>query len=134
MRNVIYSINLTLDGGCDHTNGIPDEELFEYSTHLVRGADLLVFGRKTYQLMVPYWPDVAKNPSETKADREFADTFVSKNKIVFSQSLESAEDKKYDNCSHGSSRRNSQTETRARQIYFSWRCEHSFTTDRAWPN
>jgi dihydrofolate reductase len=93
MRNVVYAINLTLDGGCDHTNGVPDEELFEYSTHLVRGADLLVFGRKTYQLMVPYWPDVAKNPSETKTDREFAETFVSKNKIVFSQSLESAEDK-----------------------------------------
>jgi dihydrofolate reductase len=93
MRNVIYAINLTLDGGCDHTNGSPDDELFEYSTHLIRGADLLVFGRKTYQLMVPYWPDVAKNPAETKADREFAETFVSKNKIVFSKSLESAEDK-----------------------------------------
>jgi dihydrofolate reductase len=93
MRKVIYAINLTLDGGCDHANGSPDDDLFEYSTHLVRGADLLVFGRKTYQLMVPYWPDVAKNPSETKADREFAGTFVSKNKIVFSRSLESAEDK-----------------------------------------
>ena len=93
MRKLIYAINLTMDGGCDHTNGFPDDEMFEYSTHLVRGADLLVFGRKTYQLMVPYWPDVAKNPSETKADREFADTFVSKDKIVFSQSLESAEDK-----------------------------------------
>jgi dihydrofolate reductase len=93
MRKVIYAINLTIDGGCDHTNGVPDEEMFEYHTHLVRGADLLVFGRKTYQLMVPYWPDVAKNPSETAADREFADTFVSKDKIVFSQSLEGAEDK-----------------------------------------
>ena len=93
MRNVIYAINLTLDGGCDHTNGVPDDEIFEYSTHLVRDADLLVFGRKTYQLMVPYWPDVAKNQSETKASHEFAKTFVSKNKIVFSQSLESAEDK-----------------------------------------
>src|SRR5580700_59487 len=93
MRKLIYAINLTLDGGCDHTNGFPDDELFEYSTHLVRGADLLVFGRKTYQLMVPYWPDVAKNPSETQADIEFAKIFVSKNKIVFSQSLESAEDK-----------------------------------------
>jgi len=93
MRKVIYAINLTLDGGCDHTNGIPDDDLFEYSTHLVRDADLLVFGRKTYQLMVPYWPDVANNPSETKEDREFAETFVSKDKIVFSQSLESAEDK-----------------------------------------
>jgi dihydrofolate reductase len=93
MRKLIYAINLTLDGGCDHTNGLPDDDVFEYSTQLVRGADLLVFGRKTYQLMVPYWPDVARNPSETKEDREFADTFVSKNKIVFSQSLENAEDK-----------------------------------------
>ncbi len=93
MRKLIYAINLTLDGGCDHTNGVPDEGMFEYHTHLVRDADLLVFGRKTYQLMVPYWPDVAKNPSETKEDREFAETFVSKNKIVFSQSLERAEDK-----------------------------------------
>ena len=93
MRKLIYAINLTLDGGCDHTNGVPDDDVFEYATQLVRGADLLVFGRKTYQLMVPYWPDIAKNPSETKEDREFADTFVSKDKIVFSQSLESAEDK-----------------------------------------
>jgi dihydrofolate reductase len=93
MRKLIYAINLTLDGGCDHTNGIPDDEVLELGAHLVRGADLLVFGRKTYQLMVPYWPDVAKNPSETKADREFADTFVSKNKVVFSRSLENAEDK-----------------------------------------
>jgi dihydrofolate reductase len=91
MRNVIFAINITLDGCCDHTKMIPDEELLEYSTHLVRDADLLVFGRKTYQLMVPYWPDVAKNPSETKADIEFAKTFVSKNKIVFSQSLDIAE-------------------------------------------
>ena len=85
--------NITLDGCCDHTKTIADEEMLEYSTHLMRGVDLLVFGRKTYQLMVPYWPDVANNPSETETDREFAETFVSKNKIVFSQSLEGAEDK-----------------------------------------
>ena len=59
----------------------------------MRDADLLVFGRKTYELMVPYWPDVAKNPSGTKADSEFAQAFVSKNKIVFSRSLDSAEGK-----------------------------------------
>jgi dihydrofolate reductase len=41
--------------------------------------------------MVPYWPDIAKNPSETKADREFAQAFDSVNKVVFSRSLESAE-------------------------------------------
>jgi dihydrofolate reductase len=91
MRNVIFAINITIDGCCDHTKMVPDEELLDYSTQLFRDADLLVFGRKTYQLMVPYWPDVAKNPSETKADREFAQAFVSINKIVFSRSLDSAE-------------------------------------------
>ena len=93
MRNLIFAINITLDGCCDHTKMIADEEILEHYTPLLRDADLLVYGRKTYQLMVPYWPDVAKNQSETKASIEFAKTFVSKNKIVFSQSLESAEDK-----------------------------------------
>jgi dihydrofolate reductase len=91
MRNVIFAINITLDGCCDHTKTIADEELLEYYTHLMRDVDLLVFGRKTYQLMVPYWPDVAKSQSETKAEIEFAQTFDSINKIVFSQSLDSAE-------------------------------------------
>jgi dihydrofolate reductase len=93
MRNVIFAINITLDGCCDHTKTIADEEMFEYYTHLMRDVDLLVFGRKTYQLMVPYWPDVAKNHSGAKARNEFADTFDSINKIVFSQSLDSAEGK-----------------------------------------
>ena len=94
MRNVIYAINVTLDGCCDHTKGIADEELLEYYTRLLRDdAGLLVYGRKTYQLMVPYWPDVAKDPSATKADKEFAQAFDSLNKIVFSRSLGSAEDK-----------------------------------------
>jgi dihydrofolate reductase len=92
MRNVIFAINITLDGCCDHTKTIADEELLEHYTLLLRDADLLVYGRTTYQLMVPYWPDVAKNHSETKASHEFAKTFVSKNKIVFLQPLESAED------------------------------------------
>jgi dihydrofolate reductase len=91
MRNVIFAINITLDGCCDHTKQIADEETHEYFTHM-RDVDLLVFGRKTYQLMVPYWPDIAKSQSETKAENEFARTFVSKKKIVFSRSLASAED------------------------------------------
>src|SRR4030088_2768970 len=94
MRNVIYAINLTLDGCCDHTKFNPpdDDEVLEHYTHLLRDSDLLVYGRKTYQLMVPYWPDIAKNQSETKAHIKFAHTFVSKKKIVFSRSLASAED------------------------------------------
>jgi len=93
MRNVIFAINLTLDGCCDHTKFNPDEGMLEHYTRLLRDdAGVLVYGRKTYQLMVPYWPDIAKSQSETKADIEFAQTFVSKKKIVFSRSLASAED------------------------------------------
>ena len=91
MRKVIYAINITLDGCCDHTKMIADEELLEHYTPLLREADLLVYGRKTYQLMVPYWPDIAKNHSGTKAEIEFARTFDSIKKVVFSQSLDSAE-------------------------------------------
>jgi dihydrofolate reductase len=93
MRNVIFAINITLDGCCDHTKTIGNDEILEYFTHLMRDVDLFVFGRKTYQLMVPYWPDVAKTPSQTKAMGEFAQTFDSINRIVFSQSLDSAEEK-----------------------------------------
>src|SRR6201998_3853696 len=94
MRNVTYAINLSLDGCCDHTKFNPpdDDEVLEHYTHLLRDFDVLVYGRKTYQLMVPYWPDIAKSQSETKADIEFAQTFVSKKKIVFSRSLASPED------------------------------------------
>jgi dihydrofolate reductase len=91
MRNVIYAINITVDGCCDHTKIIADENLLEHYTQLLRDVDLLVYGRKTYQLMVPYWPDVARDPSTTKAEKEFARTFESIDKIVFSRSLDSAE-------------------------------------------
>jgi len=93
MRNVIFAINITLDGCCDHTKQVADEESHEYFTQLMRDVDLLVFGRKTYQLMVPFWPEVAKNQSMTKASNEFARAFDSIKKIVFSRSLDSAEDK-----------------------------------------
>jgi len=93
MRNVIFAINITLDGCCDHTKQIADEEAHQYFTHLMRDVDLLVFGRKTYQLMVPFWPVIAKSQSMTKASNDFARAFDSIDKIVFSRSLERAEDR-----------------------------------------
>jgi dihydrofolate reductase len=91
MRNVIYAINVTLDGCCDHTKQIADDELLEHYTHLLGEVDRLVYGRKTYQLMVPYWPDVARDHTSTKADKEFAQAFDSKKTVVFSRSLDSVE-------------------------------------------
>ncbi|MBT9330545.1 dihydrofolate reductase family protein [Paracidobacterium acidisoli] len=93
MRHLIFAINITLDGCVDHTKQAVDEEKLEYFTQLMREVDVQIFGRKTYELMVPYWPDVLKNPSETKADTDFARAFDSTKKVVFSRSLESAEDR-----------------------------------------
>jgi len=93
MRNLIFAINTTLDGCVDHTRQSVDEEKLEYFTQLTREADLQIFGRKTYQLMVPYWPDVLKNQSATKADTDFARAFVATDKIVFSRSFDSVEDR-----------------------------------------
>lgn len=84
---------MTLDGCVDHTRQFVDEEKLEYFTRLTRDADLQVFGRKTYQLMVPYWPEVLKNKSGTKAEIEFARAFDSIKKVVFSRSLDSPEDR-----------------------------------------
>ena len=94
MRNLIFAINTTLDGCVDHTKGVADDETHEYFTDLLREVDLLVFGRITYQLMVPFWPEVARNQSMSEASNEFARTFDSINKLVFSRTLESVEDEK----------------------------------------
>ena len=90
MRNLIYAINTTLDGCCDHTKFSPDDESMAYFTQLTRGGDTFLYGRKTYELMVPFWPDLAKNPSgDWEADIEFARAFDAVGEIVvFSQSLD----------------------------------------------
>jgi dihydrofolate reductase len=97
MKKVIFAINTTLDGVVDHMKiGPPDQETGEYFIRLTRDADTFLYGRKTYQLMVPYWPDIAKNPSgRTTAATEFARAFDAVDKIiVFSQSLDIVEGKK----------------------------------------
>jgi dihydrofolate reductase len=98
MRKLVFAINTSLDGYCDHTNFYPDEEIMEYFTQLTREADTYLYGRKTYQLMIPYWPDVAKNPpgqDDREVDIEFARAFDAVGKIVvFSQSLDNAEGEK----------------------------------------
>ncbi len=91
MRKVVFAINITADGYCNHTDMIADEELHDYFTRLLRNASHLLFGRITYQLMVPYWPDVARNHSEAGAIHEFARVFDSLDKVVFSTTLEHVE-------------------------------------------
>jgi dihydrofolate reductase len=95
MGNLIYGINITLDGCYDHTKFGGGEDIHVYFAQLLRTVDVLVYGRKTYQLMVPFWPDVAKNNSgQTAAVNEFAQAFDAIGRIiVFSKTLDKAEGK-----------------------------------------
>lgn len=94
MRKVIYGINLSLDGCCDHTKFGGGNDILEYFTQLMHGVDLIVYGRTTYELMVPYWPDVAKDPNASKPGSEFAKTFDAIDKVVFSRTLDGVEGNK----------------------------------------
>lgn len=91
MRKVVFAINITADGYSSHTDGIADDELHEYFTKVLRKGSVILFGRTTYDLMVPYWPDVAKNQSETETINEFARVFDSLDKVVFSTTLKHVE-------------------------------------------
>lgn len=86
MRKIIAAINMTLDGVCDHTAGIPDEEIHQHYTELLREADAILYGRITYQLM-QYWQSLIKNPSGEKSMDDFALAIDGVPKIVFSNTL-----------------------------------------------
>jgi dihydrofolate reductase len=88
MRKVIAGMNMTLDGVCDHTAMIADDEIHEHYNELLRNADTLVYGRVTYQLMESYWPLVVKNPTGNKAEDDFAILIDNLNKLVFSRTLQ----------------------------------------------
>ncbi len=62
MRPLRYSINVALDGCCDHTVGTPDDELHRHHAENLERADALLFGRVTYQMMEEAW-----RPSPTGA-------------------------------------------------------------------
>jgi dihydrofolate reductase len=96
MRKLVFAINISLDGCCDHTKFFPDEEMMTYFTQIVQDAGTFVYGRKTYELMVPYWPDFEKNAEDVRdVDVEYAKAFNAVDKIVvFSNSLERADNEK----------------------------------------
>src|SRR3546814_20048813 len=86
MGKIIAGINMTLDGFCDHTYGIADDELHQHYSDLLRSAGTILYGRITYQLM-EYWPTIVKNPTGNPATDEFAAIMERITKIVFSQTL-----------------------------------------------
>ena len=90
MRKVIAAINMTLDGFCDHTAGIPDEEIHQHYTDMLNNGGVILYGRITYQLM-QFWQTLIKNPSGEKTMDDFAVAIDKIPKIVFSNTLKSTE-------------------------------------------
>jgi dihydrofolate reductase len=86
MRKIIAAINMTLDGSCDHTAGIADDEIHQHYNELLKSTGTVIYGRITYQLM-EYWATVVKNPTGNKSMDEFAVTIDNVPKVVFSHTL-----------------------------------------------
>ena len=91
MRKLIAAINMTLDGFCNHTAMIADEEIHQHYNELLSNADTLIYGRITYQLMESYWPSVVKNPTGNKPMDEFSVLIDNISKIVFSRTLKNVD-------------------------------------------
>ena len=92
MRPLRYSINVTLDGCCDHRAIIPDEELHRHAAENIAQADALLFGRVTYEMMEAAWRPVAQTgvrPDWMEAWMQpFARTIDAAKKYVVSSTLE----------------------------------------------
>lgn len=91
MRPLRYSINVTLDGCCDHQAGVADEALHRYWAESLARADALLFGRVTYEMMEAAWRRPATGIwPEWMADwmQPFAQTIDSAKKYVVSSTLE----------------------------------------------
>ena len=82
-----YSINVTLDGCCDHREGIADEELHRHAVENLNRADALLFGRVTYQMMEEAWrsPRTGEMPDWTEP---FARSIDAAKKYVVSSTLD----------------------------------------------
>ncbi len=91
MRKLIAAMNMTLDGFCDHTAMIADDEIHQHYNELLSSADTLIYGRITFQLMESYWPTVVRNPTGNKPTDEFAVLIDNISKIVFSRTLKNVD-------------------------------------------
>jgi dihydrofolate reductase len=92
MRKVIFGINASADGFFGHADMNADEALHEYFMQILQNSSEILYGRTTYELMVPFWPEVAKNESMSQLSNEFAKVFTSLEKILFSQTISKVDD------------------------------------------
>jgi dihydrofolate reductase len=89
MAKIVATINIMLNGSCDHTSGVADAELHNHFTEVIRGSDIILYGRTTYQLMEGAWPALVRKPSGEKSMDDFAAAIQNIKKIVFSRTLKS---------------------------------------------
>ncbi|MDQ6608528.1 MAG: dihydrofolate reductase family protein [Bacteroidota bacterium] len=87
MRKLIAAINITLDGFCDHTAIVPDEEIHQHYSELIKCAGTLIYGWLSYHIIYNYWPSVVINPTGKKAIDDFAVSIDNIPKIVFSNTI-----------------------------------------------
>lgn len=87
MRKLIASINVSIDGFCDHTAMVAVDEIHDHYTELLKNTGTLLYGRITYQMMESYWPTIVKNPTGEKHMDDFAKAIHHVDKIVFSKTL-----------------------------------------------
>lgn len=92
MRKLVYGINMSLDGCCDHTRFGGGSDIHDYFRELLENADLLIYGRKTYELMVPFWPEVAQAQSMDETINAFAQTFAKLRRVLVSRTTGSVSD------------------------------------------
>ncbi|PPK66736.1 dihydrofolate reductase family protein [Actinokineospora auranticolor] len=88
MRPLRYSINLTVDGCCDHRTITPDEELHRHHAGNLARADALLFGRTTYEMMESAWRPAAAPGARPGWMEPFARTIDAARKYVVSSTLE----------------------------------------------
>ena len=88
MRPLRYSINVTLDGCCDHRVMIADEDLHRHATENIAQADALLFGRVTYEMMEAAWRPAAQTGARPAWMEPFARTIDAAKKYVVSRTLD----------------------------------------------
>jgi len=88
MRPLRYSINLTLDGCCDHRVIPPDEDLLRHAVENLDQADALLFGRVIYELMEAAWRPPARTGVRPDRMEHFARTIDAAKKYVVSSTLD----------------------------------------------
>jgi dihydrofolate reductase len=88
MRPLRYSINITLDGCCDHRVGIPDEDSYRHTVAYLSQADAFLFGRVTYEMMEAGWRQPVPAGARPDWMEAFARMINTTKKYVVSSTLE----------------------------------------------